>query len=318
MEITAKVLILDDDVPELREFCEKENLSGIRPHRHGAAGVLGVLRSNVDLGGILINENYLGYPAATFELVRAVRHQRPELPIFLRRAPAAGIDQLSDLGIESLSLFRQIYTLDKIDELSRGLESHIFSRVYPNAIARGIREISIGALTSIFQQFEVDSGAPYLVFDRIIHGEVFTLIGIDADWCRGYMTWQGSDEALDKLIKIEYPQAANSFREVNQYLGELTNLVWGGFKNRFVSGDGSSSRTQVPIIINTMQRFISFGSEDPQLCFRFDLQPKDPQLGVEPISLYQRFGFNLSWHPEDFKEVATVESLFASGELEMF
>jgi hypothetical protein len=35
--------------------------------------------------------------------------------------------------------------------------------------------------------------------------------------------------------------------------------------------------------------------------------------------LYQRFIFNLSWSPEDFKEIAQdVDELVDSGELELF
>lgn len=313
VKIVAKVLVLDDESEALRHFCEQANLARIRPQRHGAAGVLGVLKSNVDLGGILIGEGYLGDPESTFALAAEIRKQRPELPIFLRRS-----DESVELGPRVASMFRQSYTLDRLDELSQGLSSHIFSRIYPNSIARGIREISINALSSIFRRFDVDAEAPYLVFDRIIHGEVFTLIGIEADWCRGYMTWQGRADNLNRLVQVEYPEVTNSFREINQYLGELTNLVWGGFKNRFVGSGGDPSRTQVPIIINTLERFISFGSEDPQLCFKFNLTPKDPADGLAPISLYQRFVFNLSWKPEDFREAATVDSLVASGELEMF
>jgi len=37
------------------------------------------------------------------------------------------------------------------------------------------------------------------------------------------------------------------------------------------------------------------------------------------VKLYQRFIFNLSWSPEDFKEIKhDVEELVDSGELELF
>ena len=38
-----------------------------------------------------------------------------------------------------------------------------------------------------------------------------------------------------------------------------------------------------------------------------------------PTFLYQRFAFNLSWLPQDLKEVPqTTEELLDSGELELF
>ena len=76
-------------------------------------------------------------------------------------------------------------------------------------------------------------------------------------------------------------------------------------------GDNPGHLTQIPIVINHEHKFISFGSQDPQLCFRYTLtDPADPT--GPPTHLYQRFIFNLSWSPDDFKEnQSAVESLFA-------
>jgi hypothetical protein len=73
----------------------------------------------------------------------------------------------------------------------------------------------------------------------------------------------------------------------------------------------------VPLIVNHEHRYISFGSEDPQLCFRYTLS--DPSGEGASLVLYQRFVFNLSWAPEKFKENEVLtEDLFESGELELF
>jgi hypothetical protein len=84
-------------------------------------------------------------------------------------------------------------------------------------------------------------------------------------------------------------------------------------------GDGDNmsglAQTQVPIIINHQRRYISFGSEDPQLCLKYNLIANDK---AEPVPIYQRFVFNLSWSPDQFSENPSVESLVDSGELEMF
>ncbi len=62
---------------------------------------------------------------------------------------------------------------------------------------------------------------------------------------------------------------------------------------------------------------ISFVSEDRQLCFKCVLV--DPLEKLQPLVLYQRFVFHLSWASEEFKENETVpEDLFESGELELF
>jgi hypothetical protein len=78
-----------------------------------------------------------------------------------------------------------------------------------------------------------------------------------------------------------------------------------------------------------LHRYISFGSEDAQLCFKYTLTDESAQCDKgnggdgdsKPLSLtiYQRFIFNLNWSPDDFKEnQAAVEALFDSGELELF
>jgi hypothetical protein len=48
------------------------------------------------------------------------------------------------------------------------------------------------------------------------------------------------------------------------------------------------------------------------------LTPREGDRRV-PTNLYQRFAFNLSWSPEDFKEVPqTTEELVDPAELELF
>lgn len=67
---------------------------------------------------------------------------------------------------------------------------------------------------------------------------------------------------------------------------------------------------------NHKHKYISFGTENPQLCFLYTLT--DENSGRK-VKLYQRFIFNLNWSPENFKEVAhEVEALVDSGELELF
>ncbi|MDE2078717.1 MAG: chemotaxis protein CheX, partial [Burkholderiales bacterium] len=140
-------------------------------------------------------------------------------------------------------------------------------------------------------------------------------------WCRGYMMLQTEEGPLVQFVeneKTHISTAEVNFRDINHVLGEVTNLVWGSFKNRYISYDPIEGRaSQVPIMVNHLHRYISFGSEDPQLCFRYTLVDRTGQM--PPMVLYQRFVFNLSWNPDKFKEnEALVEDLFDSGELELF
>jgi hypothetical protein len=161
------------------------------------------------------------------------------------------------------------------------------------------------------------------VRDRIIFGEVFSLIPLESAWCRGYMMMQAEETPiLDLLDRYRTSESAEdgeaNFRDLNGVLGEVTNLIWGSFKNRYV-GDADAwlrSQVQVPLLVNHKHKYISFGTGNPQLCFMYSLT--DPRSG-RSVKLHQRFVFSLSWSPEDFREVTDdVGAMVEAGELDLF
>ncbi len=318
--LVSKVLVLDSDpacFETIKRFCDDNNLVGLTAQ---AENVMTVLRSNVDLGGILLSENYDGQALGGRQLATRIHAIRPELPIFLRRESAAHLDDVSPSERQSLSA---AYTIDAIDALQGSVGEFIFGLSYPNVLVRGISEITKVVLESQFKDVTVEVGQPYIVHDRLIYGEIFTLIPIESAWCRGYMMLQTEEMALLELARadkthIEASEALD-FRNLNSVLGEITNLVWGAFKNRFVQdADSGQHLSQVPLIVNHLHRYISFGSENPQLCFKYTLTDSKSAEG-RTLLIYQKFVFNLNWSPDDFQEnQPLVEDLVASGELEMF
>lgn len=320
-QLVSKVLVLDDGITRfesLKNFCEECGLVGIKPQQSGKDAVIAILKSNVDLGGILLYENYGGQPGNGIQLAREIHDSRPELPIFLRRDLSGNVAGLNE---KDAMMFRCAYMLDDLDVLRATLDASIFNRIYPNSLVRGITEMTRASLEVLFKSCDVDAETPYIVKDRIIYGEVFTIIAIESNWCRGYMMLQAAEDAVLELIR----QSSNGlsqgtgFRDINNVLGEATNLIWGSFKNRYIGveeGKSISQQTQVPIIVNHQRKFISFGSEDPQLCFKYILRDRSGE--IPPVPLFQRFVFNLNWSPEEFRENTTVESLVNTGELELF
>jgi hypothetical protein len=317
-QLVSKVLVLNDDAEvrgHIKAFCDAHHLIPVKPQ---AGAALAVLKSNVDLGAIFMQETYTGEGGNALELARAIHAIRPELPIFLRREAASHLDDLPDLY---RGIFTAAYTTSTIDELAPLIDKNIFSFQYPNALVRGITEITKNTLETQFKGVEVRTEAPYMVRDRIIYGELFTLIPLESTWCRGYMMLQTEEGPLIKYVedgRTHISRDPANFRDINHVMGEVTNLIWGAFKNRFISNEPVDWRqSQVPLIVNHEHRYISFGSEDPQLCFRYTLV--DPNGEATPLVLYQRFVFNLSWAPEKFKENEVLtEDLFESGELEFF
>jgi len=72
----------------------------------------------------------------------------------------------------------------------------------------------------------------------------------------------------------------------------------------------------VPLLVNHKHKYISFGTSNPQLCFRFTLADA---TGTRTATLYARFVFNLSWSPQDFREIPQAfAGLVESGELQLF
>lgn len=317
-KVVSKLLVLDDDMDrqgQLRAFFESNNLVALKALPDN---VMGILKSNVDLGAIMLHEHYGGKGMGVV-IAREIHALRSELPIFLRRDSRTDLD---DLGEKDVRVIRAAYTVEHLDKLRDAIDEAIFNRVYPSALVRGITELTHTALLSQFRDVTVEFEAPCLVRDRIIYGELFSLIPIESTWCRGYMMLQTAEQPLVNFVKQRKTYAdaeAVGFRDINNVLGEVTNLIWGSFKNRFVAhGTASQFLTQVPIIVNHLHRYISFGSEDPQLCVRYtladSLAPDGPSLDI-----YQRFIFNLNWSPDNFAEnEASVDELFDSGELEMF
>ena len=313
-QVVSKVLVLDDGkgYDKIKALCDAFGLVGIKPQFAESFNVMLLLGSNVDLGGILLYENYNN---EGIDLAREMHACRPELPIFLRRDAIAGFDGLTK---KDAAMFRCAFTTENIEPLRTTLDVSIFSRVYHNELVRGISEMSLAALQTLFANCDIRVETPYLVKDRIIYGKIFSMITIESHWCRGYMMFQAPSKALLSIICSDKEDEMDA-KELNNVLGEATNLVWGSFKNRYVKDDqprNASMQTQVPIIINHEDHYISFGSDDPQLCLKYTLYERSGRC--EPVSILQRFVFNLNWSPEDFSENTSIESLFESGELEMF
>ncbi|AYY56177.1 chemotaxis protein CheX [Burkholderia multivorans] len=311
----SKVLVLEDSrahADAIKRFCDEHHLVGLTVRRNR---LLQVLRSNIDLGAILLAEDYGGSPAESAIVATQIDALRPELPIILRRTSLASREGLP----EALARVAcAAYVADDMTPLRRAIDEYLFSRDYPNALVRGISEITEARLDTLFPGMTIERDTPCIVRDQIIFGEVFSLIALESAWCRGYMLLQTSEQPLLDMIGSVHRERAPDFRDVNGVLGELTNLVWGAFKNRYLGDADALARhpVQVPLVVNHKQKFISFGGDCPQLCFKYRMT--DPASG-RAVQIDQRFVFSLSWSPEDFREqVPDVGPMVESGELELF
>lgn len=317
--LQVKVLVLEEDAgaaEAVREFCERHDLLPVKVQPEN---LMAVLRSSIDLGALFLSDDYAAHGLEGRHLANELNRIRPELPIFLR----IGATPVAEGEVDA-RVIRQAYRVEGLEALSACVRESLFSLVYPETLVRGIVDLTQTALLGQFRDISLMAEAPIIVRDRLIYGEVYSLIPLEANWCRGYMMLQMEERGLQRLQLHQLAQMEATHRDgiraINNVFSETTNLIWGAFKNRFIAYDDvtPAKMTQVPIVINHPQRYISFGSEDPQLCFRYHLWDNPLQQG-EAIELHQRFIFNLSWSPELFQEnQAAAASMLASGELELF
>lgn len=317
-QLEAKVLLLEHDSAQyqaLSDFCLSVGLLALP---RSAVDALATLAQHKDLGGVLLAEDLPCEEGSdAMQLARAIHKLRPELPIFLRRCSER------PLTPEEQNRIRHSWATGDLAQLQAAVEHNIFSLRYPTRLVQGVVNLTCQALGAMFPFARVEAESPYVVHDRIIHGEVSTLIAIESTWYRGYMMLQTEERALRQgLIQgFSYEGIGGdlNFRELNNMLGETTNLIWGAFKNRYIPPKAfTNQQTQVPIVINHEHKYISFGSQDPQLCIRYQLS--DPaRPGLPPLMIVQRFIFNLHWSPDEFAEFdSNPPEVGPTGELELF
>ena len=193
-------------------------------------------------------------------------------------------------------------------------------------VSHHIRQIQIDterALENLFVGFTVGSDFPHLTRDRILYGEVLTLMRLESAWCRGYMLLEVREAPIHEVLvqgcipgMQDVKTGAGDFRAVNTVLSELTNTIWGKIKSDMLESQNEVEpryRSEIPSIVNNNHNFITFGTEDPNLCFRYVLV--DPEEKVEPFMIQQRFVFHLKWKPEERDVGGVVDRLVSAGEI---
>ena len=323
-KIMSKVLVHEmntEHIQKLKVFFKSINLIGLKAENFN--NIQEVLHSNIDLEAIFLCEESDEWGKSGYDIALEIHKIRPELPVFVRQnSPKALSEFLPSIQRACAGVFR----IEKLDELEVLIEKYLFNTYYPSAMIHGIEELSENALKAAIKNVNITVEAPYLVKDQIIYGELFSLIPLEGGWCRGFMMLQAKEEELAALIRcrktsLNFKENEDNFRAVNNLMSEITNMIWGGFKSRFFYNQDSKSpqnvRIQVPTIVNHSRNYISFVTENPQLCFRYVIS--DDEGAFEPIPLYQKFIFHLEWSPEEFQEpTGTTDDLVEAGELELF
>ncbi len=318
MEPLISKILVDanaDNLPIfLRDYFRKKNLQGVTAKDNRLIELLDV---STDLGGVFMSLNTHSSDLSGISLVKKIHSEHPELPIFLYLDDEKNKDV--DLVQSLLDLKCTLFTDNDTDSLDRAIEENIFCTFYPVPMIKEFQAISNKSFLSINDDLDVSMETPFIVKSRVIYGELFSLMAIESDWYNGFMMIQSTYEELGRVLSKR--KEKNCELACNDLLNELTNLIYGGMKSSFsnnASGNIDGARKiQIPTIINHQKKYISFGGNQPQLCFKFLIKSKS---GVfEPFSIYHKLVFNVSWEPRHFDEASfSADDLVDSGELELF
>ncbi len=315
--LISKILVDSnaDNLPRfLRDYFNKNNLQGVTAKDNLLIDLLNV---STDLGGVFMSLDTLSNDFSGINLVEEIHGEHPELPIFLYLDDEKNKD--TELVKHLLDLKCTLFTDNDTESLDRAIEENIFCTYYPVPMIKEFQAISNKAFLSINDDLDVSMETPFIVKSRVIYGELFSLMAIESNWYNGFMMIQSTYQELGRVLSKRTQK--NSELACNDLLNELTNLIYGGMKASFSNNasdiiDGSR-KIQIPTIINHQKKYISFGGNQPQLCFKFLIKSK---TGVfEPFSIFHKLVFNVSWEPGLFDEASfSADDLVDSGELELF
>ena len=324
-QLVSKVLIFEEDADaqaSLKVFCSDNGLIGVKQSGHSS---MQRLETTIDLGAVLLSENSCDSAEGIengFQLAQRIHAVRSELPIFIRREHRTDLD---DIPASQRKGIAGAYRIDQPETLKSLLDQYLANTEYPISLIRRMEEVTHGALNALFSDVEVSNELPYLVKDKLTYGDILSLLPVEAPWFCGYMMVQSEELPMIGLIKDGRTaiSADNAdFRDVMGMLSEITNLAWGGLRTRLLAlhppTQDESTRINVPITVNQCREYISFGTDRPQLCFKYTLRDRHNRLA--PVTLYQKFIFNIRWSPEDYLEADanSVEDLVESGCMELF
>ena len=317
-QIQSKVLVYEvdpDQMDSLRNFLKEHDLVGFRAEK--SDGLLGILRENIDLGAIFLCEEADSDGVSGRELAVQLHVMRPELPIFLRRDKA-------NVGKPMTEEMQRVCTADYAPgdyaALTQVVNRYIFSRYYPSHVTRVIEESTIESLQELFDGAKITCGTPYLIRDRVLYGQVASLMPLESYWCRGYMIFQVEEPDIYKLIvRSKTPLLAEDagIEGVNSILSELTNATWGKLKGRILGAEPRSVvdyRPDIPVVISHSRSYLGLGCDEPLLAFKYEVDI--PDANFDTMYFYQAFAFHLLWKPEKMEEKeATLKEFVDSGEL---
>ncbi|MCW8929582.1 MAG: chemotaxis protein CheX [Gammaproteobacteria bacterium] len=316
-KIASKLLIIESESnkqEKLRDFCLSNNLKGVLVPEQDK--IKEALENNLNIGAIVIPD----IEAYTRDSLHDILRDYHSIPLFIGSDPTKS----QEWNFLETAIV-EYYDTNDLNSLNELLSLHVFNSLYPDGMIEVLKDIGLGAINSLFKNVNTIMREPYLSSDKRIFGERIEMMPIRSNWCDGIMMLQSEGSGVEKLIMSNHTSYKADKELLSSYtedlLRELTNHIWGGFKEKFMP-DGFSGRTnsiEVPMTINHQEKYISFGIRKPLLCLKFivsDVDANNPDF--KPISLYLKFSFHLYWNTDEYVKNEKSEDDIEAGGLDLF
>jgi len=166
--------------------------------------------------------------------------------------------------------------------------------------------------------------SPFLVKDHMVSTYFACLIPLEVSAGKGYLMAQMRESDISRLItssRTHLNKEFDDFDHVHQLVSELVNMMWGKIRHAMYNEKdeyAEKNPAQVPIIINYLRNYVSFGNANPQLCFRY-LMYTEAEI-TEPMVIDFKAIFNVRWAPDSSMddEGSFITQGIEGGELELF
>ncbi|MEE2962049.1 MAG: hypothetical protein VYA34_15050 [Myxococcota bacterium] len=319
IQVGAKLLAFEkqrDSSAELVEFLRARKVTGLLVRQDEAFWKM--LGSNLRIGAI-----FLGGP---FPAIKSILHkiyeQRREIPIFIRSHESELIDEfMAEQPTAVVVKYDQISD----PQLTSLLGEYIFSRYYPGKLLQNLVNDFCKILAEQFSDTEPFLERILVSADRRMYGGRLEYMPIRSTWCAGAMLLETNTSDIANLVGLGRTHFGQTVEKAPLYaedmIREVMNRFSGAFKNKYVPNGNSEHKTfpEIPMTVNHLDGYLSFGTTVPMLCLDFAIRDKrDGANEFEPFQMYLRLSFHSHWDPEDVPEEPVVQEAVKDGILEFF
>lgn len=314
--LTSNILMYENNQQykqTLKQLCQEFNLNGVfvsNPQK-----LISAIDNKMNIGAILLSNADIDLVTMLAEIIKRL----PGVPLFIQFED----DAVKKLNKEYFNEIIRSYDPNDLETIKALFSRHLFNRIYPPELVEKLNQIAVDAIKSKFINVTIDNTEGFLASDKRIYGGRTELMSVRSSWCEGVVMLQTQGHEIEGMIKAGRSTFPGDDGYASLYaedlLRELMNMIWGGFKSKFVPNniETTVNKMDVPITINHDDRYISFGVIDPLLCFKYEISDS---VGNEfkALPLYLKFSFHIYWDLSSYQENESVDELVETDDLEFF